>query len=544
MRNRITNLADIFDRDETERSARYYASYGGFNFDRSLAKVQRINDKLNFAFESLEEIENDRETMRNICDQLDYNISLGKGISVESAAIINSNINNIYKRYGIINKSAIVALEGFENGNSRLEYTQKLRVSIEEGFFEKAVAVIKEIWEWIKKQWSRFINWVKDGASAVEDWGNRAKETLSQLDPNEQVIYTRSWYSKVKALMTKFGKWFIKFFKGKTLLEKVNDQIAEVERREQRLASGLGFISKNGVDSVPKWAGTFIIGPIAHWTPIVRPIVNWALKTKNSESEEKQYLKNRKDDLLRRREALLRYDDANKREQDRITAELDKKEANEISTEAQKAATIGANLLTEEKTNGEMLNLMDEMLRTFKSDNDKVKKSISEFESIIDTCRTNMAYAGKEPQHTANIRTITKLLKDQSSTIVGYVNIYYDILVAKAKEAIAASKANVSTNDAEIKQIKKALKDGIYKDNYGNTHHLNNPDGADYKKQLEVRLKQLEEQRKQDVKSHNDKWKKEQEALQNQFERDNDILGKFGGKASHSLYGESDWKIK
>ena len=45
MRNRITNLADIFDREEESRAARYYASYGGFNFERSLAKLQRINNK-------------------------------------------------------------------------------------------------------------------------------------------------------------------------------------------------------------------------------------------------------------------------------------------------------------------------------------------------------------------------------------------------------------------------------------------------------------------------------------------------------------------
>ena len=541
MRNRITNLADIFDREEESRAARYYASYGGFNFNRSLAKQQRINDKINYAFESLEEIENDRETMANICDQLDYNISLGKGISVESAAIINSNINNIYNRYGIVNKTAIVALEGFDNSKSRLEYTQKLRVSIEEGFFEKVKNVIKEIWKWIKKQWNRFMNWISGTANQVLDEIGNTVKGLEEADPNEQQVYSRSWYAKVKKLMAKFVNAFKNFFKGKTQIEKINEQLANLNEREKGLADkytttwkkvnlpGDGAVAGKSV-SIPVWATTFIVGPIAHSIPPIRGLVNMVKGMKGTREEEEAYINSQRTKLENRKRELEDFDQ-----------KLADRELDQISDKATKAAKQGADLLTESQTNGEMLDLMKKMLSTFKRDEGTIKETVNGIESLIKECEKVMSqFRGSDDKSTAKRnRVITGILKSHIGSISQYVSSYYAILIAKSKETLTASKAKVEANDEEINTLGKALKSTrIYEDSKGVKHNLDDPAEAKLVKQLEDRLKTLNEQRKKARKAHDEKWDKENNARTHH----NELLGKYGGAIADDI--KYDDKLK
>lgn len=542
MRNRITNLADIFDREEESRAARYYASYGGFNFNRSLAKLQRINDKMTYAFESLEEIENDRETMANIRDQLDYNISLGKGISVESAAIINSNINNIYNRYGIVNKTAIVALEGFESGNSRLEYTQKLRVSIEEGFFEKVKNVIKEIWEWIKKQWARFIDWIKGGA---EKAGNALEDTINKLtgaDPNEQQVYSRSWYAKVRNLMARFINAFKKFFKSKTEIEKINERLAALDKREKESihkytsksyteydpSSGKS-ISK--VKSVPEWSTTFIVGPIMHAFPPTKWLVNYVCDMKDNFDDEKEYIKSERDKLNKRKEDI-----------DAFNQSLDDKDSEEISNNANKAANLGGDLLTESQTNGEMLELMKRMLKTFNQDKSAINENANQLQSLINQCEKKMReFSGRDDKTTAKRnKIITKILKDQFTNISNYVSVYYQIIIKKANEAATASKKDAEINDDEMQAISVALNQTLrYTDSNNVKHDLR--EEPEFKKKLEERLKSLQEKRNRAMKAHNDKWDKDSATFTKNKERDQAIFNRFGGG---NIQGNYDSALK
>lgn len=534
MRNRITNLADIFDREEESRAARYYASYGGFNFNRSLAKQQRINDKINYAFESLEEIENDRETMANICDQLDYNISLGKGISVESAAIINSNINNIYNRYGIVNKTAIVALEGFDNSKSRLEYTQKLRVSIEEGFFEKVKNVIKEIWKWIKKQWNRFMNWISGTANQVMDEIGKSIKGLEEADPNEQQVYSRSWYAKVKKLMAKFVNAFKNFFKGKTQIEKINEQLAKLDERERNMAGRYYTVSEKevgvGTDAngrailekrtktLPVWSTTFIVGPIAHSIPPIRGLVNMIKGMKGTRAEEEAYINSQRTKLENRKKELENFDQ-----------KLADRELDQISDQATKAADQGASLLTESQTNGEMLSLMKEMLSTFKRDENTIKETTNGIESLIKECEKVMSqFRGNDDKTTANRnRVITNILKSHIGSISQYVSSYYAILIAKSKETLTASKAKVEANDYEIQELKKAISTGTYTDSRGKEHNLNGPEGTKIKEELKAKLKRLEDQRKKEQQSYQDKYDKEWDKLEKGQDSRLDLLNRY-----------------
>lgn len=516
MRNRITNLADIFDREEESRAARYYASYGGFNFNRSLAKQQRINDKINYAFESLEEIENDRETMASICDQLDYNISLGKGISVESAAIINSNINNIYNRYGIVNKTAIVALEGFDNSRSRLEYTQKLRVSIEEGFFEKVKNVIKEIWQWIKKQWNTFINWIKGGANKVMEGFDKTIETLKGADPNEQQIYSKSWYAKVKSLMAKFVNAFKNFFKGQTQLEKINESLGKLDARERNAINR--YVTDDNGKSIPEWSTTFIIGPIAHSITPIRKIVNWTKGMKETQAEELAYIENERNKLKSRKDRMDQLDD-----------KITDRELNEISNKAVKAASQGGKLLTESRTNGEMLKLMKEMASAFKRDESTLKTTTDEIESLIQQCEKAMTdFRGSDDKTTAKRnKVVTTILKNQFSSISNYISCYYNILVAKTKETMTAAKQRVEANDYEIQELKKAISTGKYTDSRGNDHDLNSSEGSKIKEELKAKLKRLEDQRKKEMQSYQDKYDKEWDKLEKGQDSRLDLLNRY-----------------
>lgn len=138
--------------------------------DESVAEVVRVAAEGELLTEEMETLTEEHQGLTDLKTTVESFRSEG-GLNPQAAAVLNTALEGFRQRIGLT--VAIPSTESFGSRSDRMDMTE---VSIE-SISDKA----KKVWEWIKKQWNRMVEWIKGLFGKKKESAEKLKERFKAL---------------------------------------------------------------------------------------------------------------------------------------------------------------------------------------------------------------------------------------------------------------------------------------------------------------------------------------------------------------------------
>lgn len=138
--------------------------------DESVAEVVRVAAEGELLTEEMETLTEEHQGLTDLKTTVESFRSEG-GLNPQAAAVLNTALEGFRQRIGLT--VAIPSTESFGSRSDRMDMTE---VSIE-SISDKA----KKVWEWIKKQWNRLVEWIKGLFGKKKESAEKLKERFKAL---------------------------------------------------------------------------------------------------------------------------------------------------------------------------------------------------------------------------------------------------------------------------------------------------------------------------------------------------------------------------
>lgn len=138
----------------------------------NLMEVEETAKELNESLIVVDELGGAAESVESICDSLESHIADG---GMEPQTVISHNVamENIHRKLGLSSNHVSLSLESFTDDSSRLTASQEA--------LEGARALLKRIWEGIKKAWDTAVSYLKKFWAAVRNAFSSVKGKTKEL---------------------------------------------------------------------------------------------------------------------------------------------------------------------------------------------------------------------------------------------------------------------------------------------------------------------------------------------------------------------------
>ena len=138
--------------------------------DESVAEVVRVAAEGELLTEEMETLTEEHQGLTEMKATVESFRSEG-GLNPQAAAVLATALEGFRSRIGLT--VSIPSTESFGSRTDRMDMTE---ISIE-SISEKA----KKVWEWIKKQWDRLVNWIKGLFGKKKESAEKLKERFKAL---------------------------------------------------------------------------------------------------------------------------------------------------------------------------------------------------------------------------------------------------------------------------------------------------------------------------------------------------------------------------